>query len=83
MKVGLRYVVTKASDDGTFNVGDHIWPEQDGSISCREAGGWVDEADVPEAIKGVETTIDREWANTKLAGLSKEYNDLVALLEAR
>jgi hypothetical protein len=49
MLVGERYVVTSDSTDGTFTVGDHIWKETDGSISCVEAQGWIDAADADAA----------------------------------
>lgn len=37
MVVGKQYIVTRASDDGTFEVGDQVSINPDGSISCREA----------------------------------------------
>jgi hypothetical protein len=51
---GVLYVVTKESDDGTFEVGDLIQLLKDGAIHCRSAGGWVVPENVPEAIKGME-----------------------------
>ena len=51
---GVLYVVTKESDDGTFEVGDLIQLLKDGGILCRQARGWIDAEDVPEAIKGME-----------------------------
>lgn len=41
MKTGIRYIVTKGSDDGTFQAGDHIWLLGDGSVACIEAQGWI------------------------------------------
>jgi hypothetical protein len=76
MTLGMRYVVTKASDDETFEIGDHIWPEDDGSVSCREAGGWVDVEDVPAALVGVETVEDQQWVATRRAQLLKELEKL-------
>lgn len=69
MEIGRRYVVTKASDDGTFEVGDHVIANDDGSINCIEAGGWIDPADVAEATAGMEVEIDREWLEKKKAKL--------------
>ena len=61
MEIGKRYVVTKASKDGTFEIGDHVSANDDGSINCLEAGGWIEPADVAEATAGMEVGIDREW----------------------
>jgi hypothetical protein len=67
MKPGMRYIVTKASDDETFQIGDHIRLEPNGAILCIEALGWVDAADVPAAIVGMQYEPDRVWAQRKLA----------------
>lgn len=72
MKVGVRYIVTKSSDDETFEVGDHITLAEDGSINCREAQGWIDALDVEEATKGMEFEIDKVWYETKKSNLLKE-----------
>lgn len=61
MKIGVKYIVTKESDDGTFKVGEHIMFNKDMTISCFEAQGWIEKEDVPEAIKGMECEIDKEW----------------------
>ena len=78
MEIGKRYVVTKASDDGTFCVGDHITINKGGSINCREAQGWIDACDVPEAIKGMEVEIDREWVEMRRKKLQEELAELDA-----
>lgn len=54
IEFGKRYVVTKASDDRTFQVGDHVHVEEDGSVVCREALGWIIPSEAQEAIKGME-----------------------------
>lgn len=56
------YVVTKASSDGTFEVGDHIAFCEDGSIVCFEVGCWLNVENVPEALKGMDYKIDSECA---------------------
>lgn len=53
-----RHVVTKASDDGTFDKGDHIIFNEDGSISCIEGRGWLEAEYVAEATKGMESVPD-------------------------
>jgi len=67
MKPGIRYIVTKGSDDGTFRAGEHIWLNKDGTVSCREAMGWIEAEHVSEAMAGVEYEPDRAWAQRKLA----------------
>jgi hypothetical protein len=47
-------IVTKESDDGTFLVGDHLFYYEDGTVLCKEAGGWLDKEDVAEASIGME-----------------------------
>ena len=68
METGKRYVVTKASDDGTFEVGDHIILHADGSIGCREAGGWIAGEDAAEATKGMEVELDKAWVESRRQG---------------
>ena len=55
---GKRYIVTKASDDHTFQVGDKIQLHEDGSVSCTQALGWIDAENVAEATTGMEYEID-------------------------
>jgi len=70
-----RYIVIRPSDDGTFQIGDHIFPEENGSISCVEAQGWIDAENVIEARKGMECILDQEW-------IEKEKTKLHKLLES-
>ena len=72
MQIGKRYVVTKASDDGTFEVGDHIWPEADGAIMCKEQCGWIAPERVPESIIGMEVEFDTAWRDRVLAKMTRE-----------
>jgi len=56
---GIRYRVTRASDDGTFQVGDVVSLCHDGDImfhakALGEITSWVRATDVPEAIVGWE-----------------------------
>ena len=61
MKHGIRYIVTKMSYDKTLEIGDHISVNSDGSINCIEMQGWISIEDVPEATKGMEVVVDKEW----------------------
>lgn len=54
-------MITKASDDETFLVGDHIKLNTDLTISCIEAKGWIEAADVDKATKGMEVEIDKDY----------------------
>lgn len=74
----IRHIVTKGSDDGTFEVGDHIIFNKDGSISCVEAKGWIEKEDVPAASAGMNSEPDREWLQRRKDRLIAELN----LLEA-
>lgn len=74
--VGKKYIVTRASDDGTFEVGDHVSINPDGSISCREAHGWIDACDVAEAAAGIAVEIDKEWVERQKARLYKKLAEL-------
>lgn len=56
-----RRIVTKASKNGEFQVGDHIILHPDGSILCREAEGWMPAEDVKAATEGMESVVDDEW----------------------
>lgn len=75
-KITRRHIVTKASDDGTFQVGDHILFEDDGSISCIEAMGWIPDDEVADATAGMESVPDIEWAERKKARLIAELAEL-------
>jgi hypothetical protein len=75
MKVGLPYIVTRASDDGTFQVGDHIYLIDNGDIACHEAEGWIDREDVPESTIGMEIELDQEL-------IEKRRKTLLAVLAA-
>jgi hypothetical protein len=88
MKIGLRYVVTKGSDDGTFGRGDHIWASQDGSVCCQEAGGWIEAGCVAEGMLGIEFILDPVWAAREKARListlaALEANDSYATIERK
>lgn len=76
MEIGKRYVVTKASKDGTFEIGDHVSVNNDGSINCLEAGGWIDPADAAEATAGMEVEIDREWLERQKSKLRELITEL-------
>jgi hypothetical protein len=79
MKTGIRYVVTKASDDETFEVGNHITLHEDGTILCTEAQGWIEKEEVESSTKGMECEIDREFIDRKRAALERAIAALDAI----
>ena len=72
------YVITKASDDGTFTIGDHIVLCKDGAIECKEAQGWIDASEVASASTGMEVSIDQEWIERRKQKLREELAELDA-----
>lgn len=76
MKIGKVYVVTKESDDGTFEVGDRISLQADGDIICNEVGWCVDAKYVNDAIQGMEIEVDQEWVEKRRKQLLKELEAL-------
>jgi hypothetical protein len=76
VKILERRIVTKASDDGTFEIGDHLQFYEDGTIGCVEAGGWIEVEDVPEAVKGMESKPDTDYINRRKAMLMAELERL-------
>jgi hypothetical protein len=79
VKIGAWYVVTKPSDDGTFEVGDHISLCSDGAIACKEAQGWIDAEDAEESMRGFEVTLDSEWLDAKRSRLLADLEKLDGL----
>ena len=79
MKIGAWYVVTKPSNDGTFEVGDHVMLLFNGDIACNEDQGWVDAKDAEQALSGAEVTIDVEWIAAKKARLLADLEKLEEL----
>jgi len=76
MRIGVRYVVTKESDDGTFQVGDSIELLPDNSVGNWTVGGWIDVNDVSEAISGMMVEVDAKWLNRKKELLQKQLDQL-------
>jgi hypothetical protein len=79
MKPGVPYIATKASDDGTFRRGDHFTLCKDGAILCREAGGWIPEKHVAEAIKGMAFKLDSQSIEQRKAEIERELAALEAM----
>ena len=76
MEQGVRYIVTKDSDDGTFVVGDKVELLHDNAVGNWTVGGWIDAVDVQEATAGMEVEIDTVWLNRKKDVLQKQLDQL-------
>ena len=53
MQPGSWYLVTRASRNREFQVGDRIKMCADGSIDVPAAAGWMPAEDVPDATRGM------------------------------
>ena len=81
MKVGTPYLVTKQSDDGSFQVGDQITPTIDGSISNIQAEGWLEAEDLVDATAGMECEVDRARLQRRKESLLRRLAALDAVDE--
>jgi hypothetical protein len=76
-----RFIVTKGSDDGTFEIGDNISFDDDGSIILHaKEGGRIDTEDVPEATKGMEYKVDMEWVKRRQRYIKNMLADLEEII---
>ncbi len=81
MKVGTPYLVTKESDDGSFQVGDQITLTIDGSISNIQAEGWLEAEDLVDATAGMECEVDRARLQRRKESLLRRLAALDAVDE--
>lgn len=81
MKVGTPYLVTKESDDGSFQVGDQITLTIDGSISNLQAEGWLEAEDLVDATAGMECEVDRARLQRRKESLLRRLAALDAVDE--
>ena len=78
MVVGVRYIVTKASTNKEFQVGDRVQLLADGSITNQQTAGWMDAEDVPAATRGWAVEIDAAWVDARRAELARQLAALNA-----
>ena len=78
LKTGLRYIVTRGSDDGTLREGDRITMAEDGSMGNLDAMGFLPPEEVEEALQGAVLEIDKNWLEKE----KKKAMDLLTKLEA-
>ena len=81
MKVGTPYLVTKESDDGSFQIGDQITLTIDGSISNIQAEGWLEAEDLVDATAGMECEVDRARLQRRKESLLRRLAALDAVDE--
>lgn len=74
MKVGIRYVVTKESHDETFQIGEHVRLNNDGTISCFEEQAWVEAEHVSDAIVGMEVAVDIQHILAMVNKIDEHFN---------
>ena len=60
MKVGVPYIVTRDSNDGSFISSDQITLLENGAIINQQAEGWLDEDDLSDATSGMECELDTD-----------------------
>ena len=78
LKTGLRYIVTRGSDDGTLLDGDRIQMDIDGALLCAEAKGFIPPEEAAEALQGAVLEIDKEWLEKE----KQKAMDLLTKLES-
>jgi len=77
MIVGVRYIVTKESDDTTFRVNDVIILEQNGDIYSPGLG-WITSDCLSVSVVGMEIKLDKEYA---ISLIEKSEKLIVSLKE--
>jgi hypothetical protein len=81
----IPYIVTKASDDGTLEVGDRIRMSGDDDnryLVCENVNGWIDYDELQAAMKGMHCKADTKLiakriaqAEARIAFLSQHANE--------
>lgn len=81
MKVGVPYIVTRESDDGSLLAGDQILLRPDGLLENLQAEGWLDRDDLAHAAPGMECEVDRYRIQRRKESLLRRLAALEALDE--
>ena len=81
MKVGVPYIVTHESDDGSLVVGDQITLLPDGSLVNPQAEGWLEPEDLVHATPGMQCEVDRYRIQQRKEKLLRRLAELEALDE--
>jgi len=80
MKPNIRYIVTKASLNGEFQIGDRIRMEPNGDILSTDGIGWTPVKDVPNATEGWEIEINKDWYLARRYKLETELAQIMGVL---
>ena len=81
MKVGVPYIVTRESDDGSLVVGDQVTLLPDGDLGNLQAEGWLDREDLVHATPGMQYEVDRCRIQRRKESLLRRLAELDALDE--
>lgn len=80
LKPGIRYIVTKQSDDGTFMPDDLIKLNSDGSISIINEQAFIPADELGDGLAGVGVKVDVEWVKQKLIKAKENYTAILDTL---
>lgn len=81
MKVDIPYIVTKASDDESFSIGDRIVLWNDESLLNRDSPiGWLEPEDISETIIGMECKVDVNQLQQMIKEKTTVLNNLQMVL---
>ena len=76
MQVGMRYIVTRASEHGEFQIGDRVQMLAEGAILNQQGAAWMAAEDVPMATRGWAIEPDAEWAKARRAALDRKRAEI-------
>jgi len=82
MLPNVRHIITKGTECGTLQVGDHVYLMTDGTLLCKEAGGWLTVEEVESILPQVKMVIDREWMDIVLAQTESMKNRIKEIVNA-
>lgn len=73
------YIVTKASDDGTFQIGDRISLNYKGDVHFLGTSQIIEAKNLEQTTKGMEYRIDTKWIDYRLERLKQTEQILLEL----
>jgi hypothetical protein len=76
LTIGVRYKVTKQSDDETFLLNEIIERNDNSDILGYDAAGWIDTKDVEQTLKGLEVELHKDYAVKRILKLHEEIKKL-------
>jgi hypothetical protein len=82
MVPGVRYIVTRESENNEFIKDDNIWMDNVGRVHNANANGWMDRDDVQESTKGMNMIIDKHFYIEKIKYLRSELKECEIILDS-